>query len=130
MTDALAIAILVVFAGTLWRNSRKTGAVSSAPPKGPASFFAVWRRPSAPFAFFNNSRIADMNGRISDMGKRIDDLSDSVNRHIDDKFALLSQQMKHMEDNIMRIVVSVQGTDSAPPDSEEPIKPLGGAFSP
>ena len=55
MTDAqmitLAVAILAVFAGTL----------------------------------FNNSRISD------------------VNRHIDDKFALLSQQMKHMEDNIMSI---------------------------
>ena len=56
MTDAqmvtLAVAILAVFAGTL----------------------------------FNNSRISD------------------VNRHIDDKFALLSRQMKTMEDNIMRIV--------------------------
>lgn len=56
MTDAqmitLAVAILAVFAGTL----------------------------------FNNSRISD------------------VNRHIDDKFELLSQQIKHMEDNIMRIV--------------------------
>jgi hypothetical protein len=44
------------------------------------------------------------NSRITDVGKRIDDLRDSVNRHIDDKFALLSQQMKTMEDNIMRIV--------------------------
>ena len=35
---------------------------------------------------FNNSRIG------------------GVNRHIDDKFELLSQQMRHMEDNIMRIV--------------------------
>jgi hypothetical protein len=39
---------------------------------------------------FNNSRITD--------------LRDSVNRHIDDKFALLSQQMKTMEEHIMRIV--------------------------
>lgn len=35
---------------------------------------------------FNNSRISD------------------VNRHIDDKFALLSQQMHTMEDNIMRFI--------------------------
>ena len=59
MTDAqmitLAVAILAVFAGT----------------------------------FFNNSRIGD--------------LDRSLNRHIDDKFALLSQQIKVMEDNIMRI---------------------------
>ncbi len=34
---------------------------------------------------FNNSRISD------------------VNRHIDDKFALLSQQMKSMDDNILRL---------------------------
>lgn len=63
MTDAqmvtLAVAILAVFAGTL----------------------------------FNNSRIGDVNRRFEDM-----------NRHIDDKFELLSRQMTHMEDNIMRIV--------------------------
>lgn len=35
---------------------------------------------------------------------RITDLRDSVNRHIDDKFALLSHQMKTMEDNIMRVL--------------------------
>lgn len=62
MTDAqrvtLAVAILAVFAGTI----------------------------------FNNSRITD--------------LRESVNRHIDDKFALLSQQMKAMEDNLMRILGS------------------------
>jgi cell division protein FtsL len=55
MTDAqmvtLCVAMLAVFAGTL----------------------------------FNNSRISD------------------VNRHIDDKFALLSQQMKSMDDNILRL---------------------------
>jgi hypothetical protein len=62
----LAVAILAVFAGTL----------------------------------FNNSRIGDMNSRIGDLRVRFDD----VNRHIDDKFELLSQQMRHMEDNIMRIV--------------------------
>jgi hypothetical protein len=48
----LCVAILAVFAGTL----------------------------------FNNSRISDLN------------------RHIDDKFALLSQQMKTMEDNILRLI--------------------------
>ena len=60
MTDAqmitLAVAILAVFAGTI----------------------------------FNNSRISD--------------LDRSVSRHIDDKFALLSQQMKTMEDNIMALI--------------------------
>jgi hypothetical protein len=60
LTDAqmvtLCVAILAVFAGTLFNNSR-------------ISYFST-----------------------------------SVNRHIDDKFALLSQQMKTMEDNIMRIV--------------------------
>lgn len=35
---------------------------------------------------------------------RITDLSNSLNRHIDDKFSLLSQQIKTMGDNIMRIV--------------------------
>ncbi len=40
----------------------------------------------------NNAGAGDMNSRISD-----------VNRHIDDKFALLSQQMKTMEDNILRL---------------------------
>jgi Protein of unknown function (DUF3179) len=34
----------------LLRKTRKTVAVSSAPPKEPASSFAVWRRASAPFA--------------------------------------------------------------------------------
>ena len=33
-----------------WRNSRKTGAVSGAPPKEPGSSSAVWQRASAPFA--------------------------------------------------------------------------------
>ncbi len=53
---------------------------------------------------YNNSRITDVGKRIDDMGKRIDDLRNSVNLHIDDKFALLSQQMKTMEENIMRIL--------------------------
>jgi tetratricopeptide (TPR) repeat protein len=35
---------------SLLRNSRKTGAVSSAPPEGLASSSTVWRRASAPFA--------------------------------------------------------------------------------
>ena len=34
----------------LWRNSRKTGPVSSAPSNGPASFLAVSRHASVPFA--------------------------------------------------------------------------------
>jgi hypothetical protein len=33
---------------------------------------------------------------------RLDDHRVSVNQHIDNEFALLSQQMKTMEDNIMR----------------------------
>jgi uncharacterized protein (TIGR02246 family) len=36
--------------GLLLRNSRKTGAVSSSPPKEIASFSIVWRRAAAPFA--------------------------------------------------------------------------------
>jgi hypothetical protein len=35
------------------RNTRKTGTVSSAPPKGPASFFPHWRRAAAPFALLS-----------------------------------------------------------------------------
>jgi hypothetical protein len=46
---------------------------------------------------YNNSRITDLRDIV---GK----VEIGVNRHIDDKYALLSQQMKHMEDNIMRIV--------------------------
>lgn len=65
-TATLAVAILAVFAGTL----------------------------------FNNSRLGDMGKRFEDVNKRFDDM----NRHVDDKFTLLSQQMRHMEDNIMRIV--------------------------
>ena len=68
---------------------------------------------------YNNSRItdlrtdtskgfldlrADLGARLTDTNKRIDDLRDSVTRHIDDKFALLGQQMKTMGDNIMRIL--------------------------
>src|ERR1700733_11277413 len=34
-------------------NSRKTGAVSSAPPKGLASSFLAWRRASATFALLS-----------------------------------------------------------------------------
>ncbi len=41
----------------------------------------------------NYSRIGDVNARIND-----------INRHIDDNFALLSQQMKAMEDNILRLI--------------------------
>ena len=51
------------------------------------------------------------NSRITDSGKRIDDLRDmmnqrfnDVNRHIDDKFSLLSQQMARMEEKIMRVL--------------------------
>ena len=32
------------------RNTRKTGAISSAPPKEPMSSFFVWRHAFAPFA--------------------------------------------------------------------------------
>jgi len=57
---------------------------------------------------FNNMRITDLrntlDNRLGDMGKRIDDLRNSVNQRIDDKFTLLSQQMTHMEENILRIV--------------------------
>ena len=46
---------------------------------------------------YNNSRITDlrdvMNNRFND-----------VNRHIDDKFALLSEQLKTMEGNILRLI--------------------------
>jgi hypothetical protein len=38
----------------LWRNSRKTGAGSSAPPQGTRRCSFVWRRASAPFALFRN----------------------------------------------------------------------------
>lgn len=57
---------------------------------------------------YSNSRITDLRNdvgkRFDNVGKCIDDLRDSVNRHIDDKFNLLSQQIKHMEDNAMRIL--------------------------
>ncbi len=46
---------------------------------------------------FNNSRIGDVNARIID-------LKTDLHRHIDDKFALLTQQMRTMEDNILRQV--------------------------
>jgi 4-hydroxybenzoate polyprenyltransferase len=36
--------------GKVLRKTRKTGAVSSAPPKGPATCFVPWRRAAAPFA--------------------------------------------------------------------------------
>jgi len=37
-------------------NTRKTGAVSSAPPKVLVSSSAVWRRAAAPFALQMNTR--------------------------------------------------------------------------
>jgi hypothetical protein len=39
---------------TLWRNSRKTDAVSPAPPDPVGSSSAVWRRASASFALSTN----------------------------------------------------------------------------
>jgi hypothetical protein len=72
MTDApmitLAVAILAIFAGSLFNNSR-----------------------------------------IGDMGKRFDD----VRRHIDDKFALLSHQMKTMEDDVMRLLGDMKAHSEA-----------------
>lgn len=74
MTDAqmvtLVVAILAMFAGTM----------------------------------FNNSRIGDVNSRMGDLNGRITDLKSDLHRHIDDKFALLIQQMRTMEDNILRQV--------------------------
>jgi hypothetical protein len=40
----------------LVRNTRKTVAVSSAPPKAWRSSFSVWRRAAAPFGFLTNTR--------------------------------------------------------------------------
>src|SRR4051794_9730305 len=40
----------------LLKNTRKTVAVSSVPPKGLTSFFPVCRRESAPFALLKNTR--------------------------------------------------------------------------
>jgi hypothetical protein len=45
---------------------------------------------------FNNSRISDLRNA---MDKRLDDM----NRHIDDKFALLTERLQRMEDNIIRV---------------------------
>jgi hypothetical protein len=81
MTDAqmvtLAVAILAVFAGTIFNNSRITDLRNDM-----------------------NSRFGDMSGRFAD-----------ISRHIDDKFALLSQQMKAMEENIMRILADHETRD-------------------
>jgi hypothetical protein len=78
MTDAqmitLAVAILAIFGATLFNNSRITDLRDSV-----------------------NRRLDDHRGLIN---LRFDD----VIQHIDDKFALLSQQMKTMEDNIMRVL--------------------------
>jgi hypothetical protein len=41
-----------------------------------------------------------MSGRLGD-----------INHHIDNKFALLSQQMKPMEENIMRILAEPRDAD-------------------
>jgi hypothetical protein len=46
---------------------------------------------------FNNSRLGDLR---SSMGKRFDD----VNRHIDDKFSLLSERIQRMDNNILRLI--------------------------
>lgn len=46
---------------------------------------------------FNNSRIGDLRAMTE---KRFDD----VNRHIDDKFALLSERIERMNDNLLRIL--------------------------
>jgi hypothetical protein len=46
---------------------------------------------------FNNSRIGDLRAMTE---KRFDD----VNRHIDDKFALLAERIDRMNDNILRIL--------------------------
>jgi peptidoglycan/LPS O-acetylase OafA/YrhL len=44
------------------RNSRKTGAVSSAPPKGLASYFPPWRRAASPFALRENLSLQTLPG--------------------------------------------------------------------
>jgi hypothetical protein len=46
---------------------------------------------------FNNSRIGDLR---SGMDKRFDDM----NRHIDDKFNLLTDRIDRMNDNVMRVL--------------------------
>jgi hypothetical protein len=85
MTDAqmvtLAVAILAVFAGTLFNNSRISDMKS-----------------------LLSDRLSDTNLRISDGNRRTDDKIADVHRNIDDKFALLSRQMKTMEDNILRLI--------------------------
>jgi len=56
---------------------------------------------------FNNSRISDLRGdmthRIGDLRNTMDKRFDDMNSHIDDKFALLTERLQRMEDNIMRI---------------------------
>jgi len=44
----------LLLARRLLGNTRKTVAVSAAPPKGLACFFPPWRRASAPFALLSN----------------------------------------------------------------------------
>ena len=56
---------------------------------------------------FNNSRISDLRGdmtsRIGDLRNTMDKRLDDMKEHIDDKFALLTERLQRMEDNIMRI---------------------------
>jgi len=56
---------------------------------------------------FNNSRISDLRGvmtnGIGDLRNTMDKRFDDMNAHIDDKFALLTERLQRMEDNIMRI---------------------------
>ncbi|HEY3456119.1 MAG TPA: hypothetical protein VGK64_16190 [Bryobacteraceae bacterium] len=48
--EAVAVIDLRLLQRAVWQNTRKTGAVSSAPPEESMSSFLVWRRVSAPFA--------------------------------------------------------------------------------
>ncbi len=85
MTDAqmitLGVAILAIFAATLFNNARISDMKS-----------------------LLSDRLSDTNGRISDGNRHIDDKFANVHRNIDDKFALLSMQIKTMEENLLRLI--------------------------
>ena len=64
----ISTVLILALAGWLLQSSRKTVAVSTAPPQESASFFPVWRRASAPFALLRRRRAPVPFSRLAPFG--------------------------------------------------------------
>ena len=101
----LVVAILAMFAGTMFNNSRigdVNGRIGDMKGDVNARMNELNGSVNARMNDLNGSVNARMNELNGSVNARMNELRTDLTRHLDDKFSLLSQQIKQMEDNILR----------------------------